>query len=193
MTLQVNDVWKIHTTCLREFANLEFSLFYQIWYSLEKQKVGFVLLAGKNAFFPDTQNMESKSDTWINFCIKVRFLGLWKMSFFGNLMKIFTICTIGKTNIFDSVENFIRLPWQKFALFWLLSFVHSLWENERSRLIYKSMIQIDFSKISFSRRYSSCWYLLYVTKKGSGAHVLGGRTVCGILQKLWISCSIWLR
>ena len=147
----------------------------------------------KKCLFPDTQNMESKSDTWINFCIKVRFPGLWKMSFFGNLIKIFTICTIGKTNIFYSVENFIRLPWQKFALFWLLSSVHSLWENERSRLIYKSMIQIEFSKISFSRRYSSCWYLLYVTKKGSSAHVLGGRTVCGILQKLWISCSIWLR
>ena len=113
--------------------------------------------------------------------------------FFGNLMKIFKFCTIGKTNIFYSVENFIRLPWQKFALFWLLSSVHSLWENERSRLIYKSMIQIEFSKISFSRRYSSCWYLLYFTKKGSSAHVLEGRKVYGILQKLWISCSIWLR
>ena len=190
MTLQVNDVWKIHKKCLRKFAKLEFLLFYQIWCSLEKQKVGFVLLAGKKCIFPDTQNMESKSDTWINFCIKVRFLGLWKMSFFWNLMKIFTICTIGKTNIFDSVENVIRLAWQKFALFWLLSSVHPLWENERSRLIYKSMIQIEFSKISCSRGYSSCWYSLCVTKKGSSAHVLGGRTVCGILQKLWISCSI---
>ena len=36
----------------------------------------------KKCLFPDTQNMESKSDAWINFFIKVRFLGLWKMSFF---------------------------------------------------------------------------------------------------------------
>ena len=193
MTFQVNNVWKIHTKCLREFAKLEFSLFYQIWYSLEKQKVGFVSLAGKKCLFPDTQNMESKSDAWINFFIKVRFLGLWKMSFFWKFDENIQDLYYWENQHFYSVENFIRLPWQKFALFWLLSSVHSLWENERSRLIYKSMIQIEFSKISFSRRYSSCWYLLYVTKKGSSAHVLGGRTVCGILQKLWISCSIWLR
>ena len=61
--------------------NLNFHFFIK-WYSLEKQKVGVVSLAGKKCLFPDTQNMESKSDAWINFFIKVRFLGLWKMSFF---------------------------------------------------------------------------------------------------------------
>ena len=137
--------------------------------------------------------MEGKSDTWINFCIKVRFLGLWKMSFFWKFDENIDDLYYRENQHFDSVESFIRLPWQKFALFWLLPSVHSLWENERSRLIYKSMIQIKFSKIYFSQGYSSCWYSLYVTRKGSSAHVLGGRTVCGILQKLWISCSIWLR
>ena len=57
-------------------------------------------------------------------------------------MKIFTICTIGKTNIFDSVESFIRLPWQKFALFGysLLSILYEKMKDQDwfTRVWYKS-------------------------------------------------------
>ena len=51
MTLRVTIDWKIHKTCLWIFSTFEFSLFFQIWSSLEKQKYGFLLTRGKNVFF----------------------------------------------------------------------------------------------------------------------------------------------
>ena len=73
-----------------------------------------------------------------------------------------------------------------------LSSFHPLWENEKSMMIYNSIIQIQFFQISISRRYSSSQYLLHVTKKSLSVNVLRGWTFCVILQKHWISCKTWL-
>ena len=87
MTLRVTIDWKIHRECLCVFSTFEFSLFFQIWSSLEEQKYGFVLTRGKKCIFLYSQNMKSINEAWINSHMKVRFLGLWKMSFFQNFGK----------------------------------------------------------------------------------------------------------
>ena len=63
------------------FQHFDFCILFQILCSLEKQKYGFVLTWGKKYSFLDNQNMKDIHDSWINFYKKVRFLGLWKMSF----------------------------------------------------------------------------------------------------------------
>ena len=87
MTLRVTIDWKIHRECLCVFSTFEFSLFFQIWSSLEEQKYGFVLTRRKKCIFLYSQNMKSINEAWINSHMKVRFLGLWKISFFQNFGK----------------------------------------------------------------------------------------------------------
>ena len=47
------------------------------------------------------------------------------MYFLRILIKIFTLCTMGKTNTFDSMLNFIKLQWQKNHLFLVTLFFPS--------------------------------------------------------------------
>ena len=64
------------------FQNLNFPFFIKFDVPLRNEKLGLYYLQEKKCIFLDTQNMESKSGTWIDFSIKVRFLGLWKTSLF---------------------------------------------------------------------------------------------------------------
>ena len=123
---------------------------------------------------------------------KMRWICGMSRADFRNLVKILVIRTVGKIDTFESVWNFIILQWQKYCYFLSTFFFPSSLRKQKSMMIYNSMIQIQFSQICFSRRYSSSQYLLHVTKKSLSAHVLRGWTFCVILQKHWISCKIWL-
>ena len=47
MTGWLKGDWEEHEECLRVFSTFEFLHFFQIWWSLEKQKYGFLLTRGK--------------------------------------------------------------------------------------------------------------------------------------------------
>ena len=59
MTGWLKGDWEEHEKCLRVFSTFEFLHFFQIWWSLEKQKYGFLLTRGKNYSFLDNQNMKN--------------------------------------------------------------------------------------------------------------------------------------
>ena len=137
--------------------------------------------------------MESISDTWIKFRMKVRFLGLWKMSFWRNLIKMFTICNIGKTTTFDSRCNFIRLQWQKITLFLLLSSFHPLWEMKDHQWFTRvwcksnSLIFLFFEYILYLNIY-------YMSPKRARAPTFWGvGRFAAFYKKCWISCKIWFK
>ena len=150
LTLRVTIDWKIHKTCLWIFSTFEFSLFFQIWSSLEKQKYGFLLTRGKKCIFLYSQNMTNISETWINSHMKVRFLGLWKMYFLRILIKIFTVCTMGKTNTFDSMLNFYQITVTKKSPFFGYSLSSILFEKTTHKWCFTRVYhKCDFLKFHF--------------------------------------------
>ena len=87
MTGWLKGDWEEHEKCLRVFSTCEFLHFFQIWWSLKKQKYGFLATRGKNYSFLHNQNMKSILYSWINFYMKVLFLGLWQIPFFQKFGK----------------------------------------------------------------------------------------------------------
>ena len=136
--------------------------------------------------------MKSISEAWINSHMKVRFLGLWKMYFFRILIKIFTVCTMGKTNTFDSMLNFIKLQWQKSHLFLdTLFFPSSLRKRHINDALQEYITNLIFSNFILSKIFFNSKIITCYSKKLERPR-FGGWTICGILQKCWISCKTWL-
>ena len=173
MTLRVTIDWKIHKTCLWIFSTFEFSLFFQIWSSLEKQKYGFLLTRGKKCIFLYSQNMKSISEAWINSHMKVRFLGLWKMYFFKN---------------FD--KNIHGLYYGENQYFWFNVKFYSITVTNKSPFFGYSLFSILFEKTTHKWCFTRVYYKFNFLKFHFIEDILQLKNYYMLLKKAWAS-TFW--